>query len=439
MQHDTPTTCSEQCPPLPTERNRFFTGKYMTARDFRAEQAYLVGRHRLHNRLLHGWGVVCGFGVTRHPAPGCDDWVVVGPGIAMDCCGRELVLADSVPLRVPLPADRDHAVRTDTGGDDGGGREADGEGEEAGAQEDHGEEYDADRDDDGVDDNGHEDDGNEEEPAFAVVLCARYCEEKIEHVPVVTDDHGCDPHRKEPNRVREGVVLTFAPLANLDPTCWRQPAGGGTHCRDDCDDELPATGGGCLEPDCVCGGCVPLALLTLDADGGLDIDTRGRRRLPPTESALTHVTATSWVHGGTMSLEDLADAGALRLRFDRRIAPADGSATGINRDTFLVEHLGEDDDLEFVPYDLDHPPQLVDDCRAVYRIDPSFLDARRRGGLQGSTIIVTLLGDFVLDCHNLPIDADHLAGRLPSGNGTPGGTFRSWFRIVGDEYKETAS
>jgi hypothetical protein len=53
----------------------------------------------------------------------------------------------------------------------------------------------------------------------------------------------------------------------------------------------------------------------------------------------------------------------------------------------------------------------------------------------GSTVYVTLLADFVLDCHGLPVDGDHLRGLLPSGNGLPGGVFRSWFTL-GHGYQE---
>ena len=45
------------------ELNRYFTGKHMTAEDFEADQHYFLSRHRLHNALLHGWGVVWGLEV----------------------------------------------------------------------------------------------------------------------------------------------------------------------------------------------------------------------------------------------------------------------------------------------------------------------------------------------------------------------------------------
>jgi hypothetical protein len=377
-----------------TERNRFFTGKYMTARDFVAEQDYFLGRHHLHNRLLHGWGVACGYDVAAHPDAGCRDWVVVEPGIALDCCGRELILDRRIPFRIELPE-----ITTGSGGT-------------------------------GVADASPAD--------RRFLLCAAYCEEHIEHVPVIHDDQGCDPRRRDANRVLETVRLELHPFADFDPDCWAVPGGGRSTCGTEGHaaqtKKPPATGGSCLGPECPCGGVVPLAMITVDDDGALNIDTTGRRRLPPPREYLTQVSATSWEHGATMSLDELvADKGRLVISFNRKIAPAEGFANGVNPETLLVQHAGEGDDLEYVPFDVAHPPQLVDGCHAVYVIDPGFLSPRRRGGLVGSTIYITLLADFVLDCHALPVDGDHLAGRLPSGNGTPGGTFRSWFRIGSDE------
>ena len=71
--------CDGQCGSIVTERNRYFTGKLLVARDLVQEQAYFLGRHRLHNRLLHGWGVVCGLEVYPHPEEECAEVVVIGP------------------------------------------------------------------------------------------------------------------------------------------------------------------------------------------------------------------------------------------------------------------------------------------------------------------------------------------------------------------------
>ncbi len=42
------------------ERPRYFRGQVMTPLEMTLEQDYFINKMRLHNRLLHGWGVVCG-------------------------------------------------------------------------------------------------------------------------------------------------------------------------------------------------------------------------------------------------------------------------------------------------------------------------------------------------------------------------------------------
>lgn len=72
-------------------RNNYFTGKLLVERDFTDEQRYTMGKLRRHNQRLHGWGAVCGLKVHEHPNPGCQSqYVVIEPGTAIDCCGREI-------------------------------------------------------------------------------------------------------------------------------------------------------------------------------------------------------------------------------------------------------------------------------------------------------------------------------------------------------------
>lgn len=78
------------------ERPRFVTGRLLTAEDLDQEQDYHRGKSRLHNRFLHGWGIVAGLGVTVDQGT----TVVVSPGLALDCAGNELLLAE--PERLAL-------------------------------------------------------------------------------------------------------------------------------------------------------------------------------------------------------------------------------------------------------------------------------------------------------------------------------------------------
>jgi len=70
-------------------RPRFFAGQLVTDADFRRLDQYLVGKDRLHNRYLHGTGVVCGLEVVCNP---CDDTVTLHPGYALGPCGEDIVV-----------------------------------------------------------------------------------------------------------------------------------------------------------------------------------------------------------------------------------------------------------------------------------------------------------------------------------------------------------
>jgi hypothetical protein len=89
----------------PFERNNYFYGKLMMVRDFVAEQLYMNGERDLINRLVSGSGIVCGLGVTPtgSSAPGS---VNIDAGVAIDCCGREIVVDQpkSVQISTLMPS-----------------------------------------------------------------------------------------------------------------------------------------------------------------------------------------------------------------------------------------------------------------------------------------------------------------------------------------------
>ena len=94
MDHNTRILGAIECPTCPEDRrirNTWFPGKIVTDRVMADEQTYFLSRANRHTRLLHGWGVVCGLHVSEHPNPACrEQWVVVQPGAAVDCCGRDI-------------------------------------------------------------------------------------------------------------------------------------------------------------------------------------------------------------------------------------------------------------------------------------------------------------------------------------------------------------
>ncbi len=149
--------------PPAVERNHWFDYKYIGAHDLLAEQEYLVSRHRLHNRLLHGCGVVCGLSVARHPRAQCaTDWVVVEAGIAVDPFGRELIVAEDAAEQLPATAGQ-------------GGR---------------------------------------------FVVCVRYREEQVKPVPILYADPEAGLPYSVPNRIRESVEIVIVPAAEFDADGW---------------------------------------------------------------------------------------------------------------------------------------------------------------------------------------------------------------------------
>jgi hypothetical protein len=92
----TKAACSDSiCDHDVAERPRYYARQLITADDLTLEQEYFRSKLRMHNRMLHGWGVVCGAEVCRAPQKDKKDepepWkVIVRPGYALDCCGNEI-------------------------------------------------------------------------------------------------------------------------------------------------------------------------------------------------------------------------------------------------------------------------------------------------------------------------------------------------------------
>lgn len=89
------------------ERPRYFARQLLTPAEMTLEQTYFRDKSRRHNRLMHGWGVVCGAivcVVPRSDGGGPEPWLVkVSPGYALDPCGNEIVIDRErvIDLRTP--------------------------------------------------------------------------------------------------------------------------------------------------------------------------------------------------------------------------------------------------------------------------------------------------------------------------------------------------
>ncbi len=85
-------------------RPRYFQGRLLTADDLRAEQNYHREKAWLHNRMLHGYGIVSGLDATMEENENGGAQVVIAPGYALDGYGRELIVP--APLHVAVGHDR---------------------------------------------------------------------------------------------------------------------------------------------------------------------------------------------------------------------------------------------------------------------------------------------------------------------------------------------
>ena len=92
----TQTLCSSTpCDRGVAERPRYYPRQLITSDDLTLEQEYFRNKQRVHNRLLHGWGVVCGANVCPSPDPngGYKSWeVIIKPGYILGPYGDEIVI-----------------------------------------------------------------------------------------------------------------------------------------------------------------------------------------------------------------------------------------------------------------------------------------------------------------------------------------------------------
>lgn len=78
------------------ERTRFFPRQLVTPDDLTQDQLYFRDKELRHNRLLHGWGVVCGARVMQHPGDTCK--VVVEAGYVLGPYGHEILIERDIEV-----------------------------------------------------------------------------------------------------------------------------------------------------------------------------------------------------------------------------------------------------------------------------------------------------------------------------------------------------
>lgn len=85
------TGSTNNAPLAPHKRVNYAFGMVMGVDDFRQEQAHFEWKQALSNRLLHGYGTVCGLQVLARPlTPATDVEIVIAPGYGVSANGRWL-------------------------------------------------------------------------------------------------------------------------------------------------------------------------------------------------------------------------------------------------------------------------------------------------------------------------------------------------------------
>ncbi|HET9370903.1 MAG TPA: hypothetical protein VFO19_11670 [Vicinamibacterales bacterium] len=376
------------------ERNNYFHGKTLSARDLFAEQRYFNEKRWLLNRMVFGWGVVCGLEVSQE-----GDCLTVSPGLALDCCGRELVVCGRRSVHVQTAIEQ---LGSEAG--------------YAGA-------------------------------SLRWMLCLDYRECEVE--PVVLPN-GCEPgdRGREHNRIREEYRLRFRIATDRCPDdqsgdCCPHPAAARTT---PIQKTLVERSRRC--PDCDDCCCVVLAtgwLQTAAGGGGqlkIDEDSWKYRRTVHTNRALgdlfrcvhgglTRITTTSWVPNSVYSVDNFVSAmrEGLKVTFDR---PMDAASVANPRSCRLsIAVMSEDYGC---PVQILVPIVRIDyaGVLATYYFDASCAEYELRKTCQKhqrpAEVELVLHGSMLIDTTGRALDAE-LIRDFPTGNGVEGGEFIAGYTV----------
>lgn len=464
-------------------RNQYFVGKRLTPDALRVEQRYLIDRRHLLNRAVIGWGVVHGYPVkpaapAKTEALGPAGRLSIGPGLALDAVGRELIQVHGIELRF-----------ADTILLDAHGRLAD---------------------------------PCKAQPQGCWLLRAHYAERDLGPT-TVADPCGCAPQAWD--QICETVRYSLSPIdcehCCAPPDCDLQCACGvSAFCREDSDDSddsehsaerdpqdaaredeptrssVRERGSRCLcnylsnldcEPDCTrlcvidepCAPVrvdldhgVPLACVKLEIDGcgnwifADDIEACGPRRLVKRNDALfdlirgcdlTRISRIGWARWHrtrepvpwedfSRSFGDKGPAGAYVtadywVEFSRPVR-----AETVRADCFAMTILVPEDEggwltpmrVPIIGVDTNKgaPGVLAGHVtRATMVVDADWVDdavrARRTVFADDATSVeIEVLGDYILDCNGQAVDANAVGlSPAPTGNGVPGDCFVSKFSV----------
>lgn len=368
--------------------------------------------------MILGWGVVCGLDVKPRlidpddPSKGIDpSKVAVTPGLAIDCCGREILICEE--QEVPLIPEESECYKEKK---------------------------------------------EEEQAEKRLILCLEYHECKTEavHLPSIA----CDQKEKcEFNRIRDSFKIRVISESecNIEPSCSKncplfenKTASLHDYLCEKLKKECPEC------PECPCVILAEIIITPSDnpySISGIKIDQCSRRKLVYSNSLLydliqcfhgdlPHITWINWENGKTIPFVEFENGiykDGVRVKFDRKM---DGNT--INKNTFLF--LVKMREMETGNYRYEQIPGTVSyeydgtsgDSICKFEIDSKWLTDVYFGystvAEEGGEFLVILRGDFIMsegdECNPArALDGNFIGEKLPTGNGAEGGDFRSWFYV----------
>ena len=436
------------------ERNNYFYGKQFTVRDLVQEQSYFNDKRYLINRMVLGWGVVCGLDVYWDPK---SRRVLVAPGMALDCCGREIVVCEDKRLSFSKD-DEDYCLQDD------------------------------------------------QRPEGKFVLCLEYDECHSE--PIDLPPAGCDEKSKrEYNRTRETFKLRLKPW---DEACPKEPPKE-SYCPDDYKHyagDGPYPPKSCKSPNLhqfLCGklkhcpecegcDCVIIATITFPPKqgGGYQDPKHGGSYPDPKQGGgyqdpkhaggypepivdpctnrkfvynnnllydlincyhgdLPHIVDFSWREHAYPSHEMSFDVflqminEGVTVYFDQDMVDE-----SLNIHTFMISYLYRETGTgtylrKQIPVESMSPGRRGDCYTVTLRARPDWIkdeletpnselraDTRYEPGVD---VEIILRGSRIWSTDGKGLDGEYLADKLPTGNGTQGGDFVDWFRVMPAEEK----
>ncbi|MCP5103255.1 MAG: hypothetical protein GY950_07750 [bacterium] len=392
------------------ERNNYFFGKLMTTCDFFAEQRYFNDKRWLVNKMTIGAGVVCGLQVET--VEGTGKKITVNPGMAIDHCGREIVVCEPQTVELPPwepPPDPQQQQQQGPRPTQGGK-------------------------------------GQETQHCGRFFVFIRFHECKTDEIPI---QPVCDEAETcEFNRIRDSFKIEIVTRWEPDPVPWSFCP----HSHEDreksmhqylCDRLLE----GCPHPPGP--PWVLLAEVNAENSGQLHIDNYKRQLVYPNpmlydlihcfHGNLPHIVYFNWqeYHGKHMQWNEfkaLMEKG-LTVTFDKEMDPRT-----INRHTFLFAVLLKEAESgylirNYIP--CAGVSAAEGNTRFTFEAGRLWVEeeidegghSSIRDSDHGVDFEIVLRSDSIVSTDGRPLDGQYNGGPLPSGCGTPGSVFTSWFHL----------